>query len=532
MTWRADDPQGNEAQKVRYDIVPFTRGRGVDLGCGPVKAYPHMVGVDSCKDTALFGIEIKPDLLVDDCSSLAGIDDGYCDFAFSSHLLEHIPDYRGALREWWRIIKEGGYLVLYLPHRDLYPNIGQPGANPDHKHDFVPEDILDALRFDETVCGDFGRQGFQVVVNEVRDQGMEYSFLLVLRKDRLAATRCRPLESIAPSQSKTVCVVRYGGFGDQIQAANILPELKRQGYHITFMTTPKGHDILAHDPHIDAWLLQDEDQVPNVELFEYWKVWQKKFDRFINLCESVEGSLLAMPGRANHGWPDKMRRQHLGHNYLEFTAEIAQLPYKSEARFFETPEEKAEVLRFLAKMRGGNVFKPAFTIMFALAGSSHHKFYPHQDTVLARIISELPDARVIMVGDTACKILEVGWEQHERVTCASGELSIRQTLALANYVNCVVGPETGVLNAVAFRETYKVLMLSHSSVNNLPLHWKNTAVMVPKTPCHPCHRLHYGREYCFEHKESGAAQCQFDIPPAEVFESIKHFYDIGRKAAA
>ena len=82
---------------------------------------------------------------------------------------------------------------------------------------------------------------------------------------------------------KTVCVCRYGGFGDSIQASNILPELKRQGYHVTFMTTPRGHEILKHDPHIDAWLLQDDDQVPNQELPLYWMAIAKRFDKFINL---------------------------------------------------------------------------------------------------------------------------------------------------------------------------------------------------------------------------------------------------------
>jgi hypothetical protein len=68
-----------------------------------------------------------------------------------------------ALRAWWDILKVGGHLCLYLPHRDLYPNIGSDGANPDHKHDFVPEDII---------AGD-GRHGrhFDVMECEVRDDG-------------------------------------------------------------------------------------------------------------------------------------------------------------------------------------------------------------------------------------------------------------------------------------------------------------------------------------------------------------------------
>ena len=124
MTWSADAPQGNEAAKVKYDIVQYTRGRGLDLGCGPSKAYPHFIGVDSGADTGLFGIPMKPDV-TSDCLDLP-FKSASMDFVFSSHLLEHVADTGAALAEWWRVIRPGGHLVLYLPHRDLYPNVGKP----------------------------------------------------------------------------------------------------------------------------------------------------------------------------------------------------------------------------------------------------------------------------------------------------------------------------------------------------------------------------------------------------------------------
>jgi hypothetical protein len=60
MVWRIDDPQGDEAGKVKYLVVPYTRGAVLDMGCGPSKAFPHFIGVDDCKDTALFGIRSSP----------------------------------------------------------------------------------------------------------------------------------------------------------------------------------------------------------------------------------------------------------------------------------------------------------------------------------------------------------------------------------------------------------------------------------------------------------------------------------------
>lgn len=513
MVWRIDDPQGDEAGKVKYLVVPYTRGVGLDLGCGPKKAFPHFIGMDSGKDTELFGIQMKPDVVVPDCANIQdSVEDESCDFIFSSHLLEHIEDYKAALKSWWKALKAGGHLVLYLPHKALYPNIGQPGANPDHKHDFVNDDITKAM-----MSADMHEIGaFELVVDEVRSGGTEYSFLQVYRKTEDGNLSRNTFPAWRPiSPNKTVCVVRYGGFGDQIQAANLLPELKRQGYRVTFMTTPKGRDILEHDPHIDEWIIQDAEQVPNHELMDYWEAWAPRFDKFVNLSESVEGTMLAMPGRANHGWPQALRHKLMNRNYLEFMHELAEIPYASDARFYPSAEEKDWATSYLESL--------GKFVLFALSGSSVHKFYPHQDAVIARILVDT-DYKVVLVGNDACQILEAGWESEPRVTCTSGHLSIRQTLALAQVAECVIGPETGVLNAVAFEPMRKVVMLSHSSNENLTKHWKNTVALEPGVPCYPCHRLHYGAKYCPRDGETGAAMCQLSIDPERVWVAMQ---DIG-----
>lgn len=528
--WRPDDPEGNEAGKVKYEVVEYTRGLGLDIGCGPYKAFPHFIGVDNKIDTQLFGIQMEPDNVAD-ASYLPQVATEQLDFVFSSHLLEHIEDHVEALREWWRIIKVDGHLVLYLPHRDLYPNIGQPGANPDHKHDFVPQDIIDAMN----VVALDARNSFDVLVNETRSERMEYSFLLVFKK-LAGATETRPEQYTCnqPKPERTVCISRFGGFGDMLQMSNILPELQRQGYHITVNTTPKGMAIVQHDPHIDRFMLQDEDQVPNHELPDFWEAQARRFDKFIQLSESVEGTLLAMPGRANHAWPDNVRRVELNRNYLEWTAQLAELPYYSEAKFYPSGDEAAAAQAFLNTIRRdrnpdlliGQTGQPVFTIMWALSGSSVHKFYPHMDAVIARIMLELPQAVVIFTGDEPCVLLEQGWELEPRVYRLSGKQAIRETLTLAGAVDCVVGPETGVLNAVAFDENVaKVVMLSHSSEENLTAHWADTITLTPlHTPCYPCHRLHYGWYYCHQEETTGAAQCAYDISPHAVFAAIETLY--------
>jgi ADP-heptose:LPS heptosyltransferase len=332
-----------------------------------------------------------------------------------------------------------------------------------------------------------------------------------------------------PKPAKTACVVRYGGFGDQLQAANILPELKRQGYHVTFMTTPKGQDILKHDPHIDAFFIQDPDQVPNHELGKFWGAQSRRFDKFINLSESVEGTLLAQPGRMIHIWPDSVRRKVLNRNYLEFVADIAEVPYRSEAKFYPAPEEAAWARKFIAGLNK-NVFERAFPILWALSGSSIHKATPHADAIIARIMLEMPEAHVILTGDEACQILECGWETEPRVHLRSNKLTIRESITLAQECALVVGPETGVLNAVAFEEVPKVIFMSHSSTENLTKHWKNAVSLIPpRTECYPCHRLHFTSEFCHLEEETHAAMCQFNIKPEQAFEPIFAAYRAWKK---
>lgn len=517
--WRIDDPQGNESAKIKYEIVTYTRGRGLDLGCGPSKAYAHFIGVDNLASTRLFGTRMQPDVVVNDCLDLSLFATGSMDFCFSSHLLEHITDYKTALAEWMRVVKIGGHLVLYVPDEDEYPKVGEPGANPDHKWNVNYDRVFEAMP-----------DGFNLVRFEKRNDGYEYSLFFVFEKIM------DPVRYVSWKRSKpdkTACVCRFGGFGDMIQTSAILPELKRQGYHITVMTTPKGQDIIRHDPHIDDWLIQDNDQVPNGELGKYWTAQSKRFDKFINLSESVEGTFLVMPGRIAHQWPNDVRHKRLNKNYMEFMFELSGMPLSPCPKFYPTKDEEADAKDFIYECSKHADIEQPYMVMWALAGSSVHKMYPHQDSVIARILLDLPNAIVVMVGEMACKVLEQGWDKEPRVIRVSGDLTIRQTLALAQRMNCVVGPETGVLNAVSYEtDVAKVVLLSHSSHENLTRDWPNTTAIsappddhVPICGNRPCHRLHYTRDWCPEDTDTGASMCAASISPHTVFNAIEAHYD-------
>lgn len=537
MTWQKNLPYRNEWEKCMWELVPYTRGRGLDLGCGTCKAFPHFIGIDNLKDKELFGNPIKPDITADVTSpkDLGLFAEEGMDFVFSSHVLEHVVDYKATLALWWSKVKVGGFMVLLLPHKDLYPNIGTDGANPDHKHDFMPDDIVSAMK---------SIGSWNLVRNEVRAENDEYSFLQVYR--RLPKGAGHKYSYLDPKPSQPTCaVVRYGAWGDGLQASSVLPGLKKQGYHITFYTTPRCYEVIKHDPNVDVWYIQDTDQVPNAFLGPFWEWEAKKYDKFVNLSEAVEGVWLPIHGKDTwHERPHKVRAKYLDTNYFEFYHDLADVPFeKPIVKFYATLEERNWAVEQRKKIEAGGP-----VILWALMGSSVHKIWPHIDQILAKIMLQDPKTRVITVGDDKAKMIEdapadipgstLEWNRVPCVVKRSGQWSIRQTLAFAQIADLVIGPETGVLNAVAMEKMPKIVFLSHSSHNNLTRDWLNTAALFPtKTPCYPCHQLHYGWKFCKESQIPGIAQCQFDIPADAVWLAMqrtiygKKVIDIARATA-
>lgn len=59
------------------------------------------------------------------------------DCVHSSHCLEHMKDPVAALRDWWALVKPGGYMIVVVPDEDLYEQAAWPSLfNTDHKTTF------------------------------------------------------------------------------------------------------------------------------------------------------------------------------------------------------------------------------------------------------------------------------------------------------------------------------------------------------------------------------------------------------------
>jgi ADP-heptose:LPS heptosyltransferase len=512
MTWSKENSRQNESGKIKWEIVPWTRGRGLDLGCSVYKTFPHFIGVDNCIDNTIFGHNIVPDVKVETCEKLDLFASGSMDFIFSSHMLEHIPydKCEAALKEWWRLMKRDGYLVIYVPDEDEYPKVGEDGANPDHKWNVNKSKVMELMA---TI------PSWDLIDYQKRNEGDEYSLYFVFRK---VSGGHQFTCDAPPDTRKKAGVVRYGAYGDLLQASSVYAGLRDQGYHVTGFMTPPACQVLDNDPHIDRRILQDKDQVPNHMLGDYWDYWKKKFDKWVNLSESVEGTFLAIPGRAVHSWTPTARHRVMNHNYLEVQHQIAEMPHKPQVKFYPSLDEKKWARSQLDRMG-------EFNILWSLAGSSPHKTWPHLDRVLAALMVDFPGVHVVLVGGEDCRLLQQGWENEPRVHQKCGDWEIRQSLTFATMADLVIGPETGIMNAICCEPMPKVIFLSHSTHENLTRDWINTYVLYSKDTTCPgrgkneapaCHQLHYNWTFCQRGPTKAAAQCQEDITFDEVYELV------------
>jgi ADP-heptose:LPS heptosyltransferase/predicted SAM-dependent methyltransferase len=490
--WSLETSKGNESAKIRWRIAHYCRGSGLDIGCGPFRVFPMAVGIDGQNYS---GAGQGPNMVMR-CEKLPLFATGAFDYAYSSHLLEHIEDTEAALREWLRVVRVGGYLILHLPHKDLYPNIGQPGANPDHKHDFIPTDITKVMR-------KIG--GSTLLVDEVRGEDDEYSFVQVYRKE----TGKDFANAVKPRAPKTAAIVRPGNFGDALWASTVAHALKREGYHVTAYVESGGEEVLRHDPNIDEFLIIDKSVVPTSMYGTMWLAEEKRYDRWINLVESVEVRLLLFPSQVPFGWPAAVRREHCDKNYLEEVHKIAGLPYELQQRFHPTTEERAWA-------RAQRHLMPGPIVVMAPTGSTWPKFWPWADALAVRLAQE--QVHVVIVGDTRG---EMRFDESPWIHVREPKDSpIRKSMALAIEADAVVGEETGMLNAVAIEANRKVVLLSHSSKTQLTRDWTNTIALAGAVPCQPCHQVHLEGKTCTKGPSGKYAACQEAITVDQVIEAL------------
>ena len=100
---------------VRYWIKKYFKGRCLDVGCGKgrhLKLMPEgSIGID------IFPVKLdRYDFLACDVNYGLPFKDESFDCILASHIIEHVESPYGLLREFWRILKKGGWLIVAIPN--------------------------------------------------------------------------------------------------------------------------------------------------------------------------------------------------------------------------------------------------------------------------------------------------------------------------------------------------------------------------------------------------------------------------------
>jgi len=121
------------------------------------------------------------------------VSDGSQDFVISSHVLEHFPDPIKALKEWYRVVREGGFIFMIVPHKERMFDRNRPrttagelkkrhetGIYPtpksNHYSVWVTEDLLDLV--------EGTKLDWKVVDFQDSDDKVGNGFTIVIKKEK------------------------------------------------------------------------------------------------------------------------------------------------------------------------------------------------------------------------------------------------------------------------------------------------------------------------------------------------------------
>ena len=119
--------------------------------------FPHAIGVDM-DYPGYDGITLP-------------FDEETVDAVYTSHTLEHIDEYQDAIREWFRVLKIGGFIVCAVPHMCLYEKKLYPPSrwNSDHKRFYTPGRLM--REFEESL----ELNTYRLRLLSDNDQGHDYT---------------------------------------------------------------------------------------------------------------------------------------------------------------------------------------------------------------------------------------------------------------------------------------------------------------------------------------------------------------------
>ena len=176
----------SETDKVRDVLSRFCKGDGLDLGFGGSAIMPTAITVDM-EHGPYTNLNGDPQHLHGDARDLYWFQNDSLDYVYSSALLEDFEPHSmlSVLKEWLRVIRPGGNLILYLPDEQAYQNycasigeVSNPGhQNPDLNLEWFKENMVAHLDVEvihqEKLSGEYM---FEIVLRK-KEKGMSLEFI-------------------------------------------------------------------------------------------------------------------------------------------------------------------------------------------------------------------------------------------------------------------------------------------------------------------------------------------------------------------
>lgn len=127
----------SETSKYLELILPHVHGNVIDIASGGWPVVPNAIQIELPQaEFAHYNSGRIPSTPIQWRGSATDLPfkDGVVDTVYSSHLLEDFLEWEPVLREWVRVLKPGGNLVILVPDKVLWNEAIRKGQPPNCQH--------------------------------------------------------------------------------------------------------------------------------------------------------------------------------------------------------------------------------------------------------------------------------------------------------------------------------------------------------------------------------------------------------------
>lgn len=141
----------SETERYRWASAPYCAGVGVDVASQGIPVVPWAISYDLPEPEFSHysnGRPPKGPLQLRGFADRLPFESQSLDFVYSSHFLEDVFDWIPVLKEWDRVLKIGGYMIILVPDKDRWAAAIQKGQPPNcsHRHEAYVGELTTVFR--------------------------------------------------------------------------------------------------------------------------------------------------------------------------------------------------------------------------------------------------------------------------------------------------------------------------------------------------------------------------------------------------